>query len=292
MKRKNLIKAALLLMPCTVIMLFTVFIPIFTTFKYSLKSFKLTDPSNIKYIGFRNYRNVLLSKDFHNALFNSIVILIYVLILGLIVSLIVAMVLNKKSKINSLLTAIVVIPWALPPLVNGIMWKFIFFPGYGLLNKIFVNMHIIKEPISWINNRYLFLFVISVVLIWRIVPFSAIVILANLQNIPDEYYESIYLEGANSWQAFKEITLPLIIPSLGVVLINLTTTAVNVFDEIIAISGYQFQNQTLLVYDYSNTFNYMDFGTGSAISYIIMILTGVFGYLYVRNMTVEKVYRG
>ena len=73
-------------------------------------------------------------------------------------------------------------------------------------------------------------------------------------------------------------------------MINLTTTAVNVFDEIIALSGYQFQNQTLLVLDYATTFNFLNFGVGSALSYIIMLLTGIFGYFYVKNMTVEKVY--
>lgn len=290
MKVNKKIAAFILLLPCSIIFIFTVFLPIFTTFGYSLKHFNLTEPDQEKFIGFENYKTVLLSKDFHSALLNSAIILLYVLVIGLVISMIIAMVLNKKTKLNSILTAIVIVPWALPPIVNGIMWKFIFFPGYGLLNKLLIKFHLINEPISWISNRWMFLFVISIVIIWRVVPFSAIVILANLQNIPDEYYDSIYLEGSNKWQAFKEITLPLLIPSLGVVLINLTTTAVNVFDEVIAISGYQFENQTLLVYNYSNTFNFLDFGIGSAISYIIMILTGIFGYLYVKNMTVEKVY--
>lgn len=290
MKNRKKLIAAVLLIPCTLIFLFTVFIPVFTTFGYSLKHMNLTEPNDIKFVGLENYKNILMSSDFRSALANSIIILLYVLVIGLIVSIAVALVLNKKSKLNSILTAIVIIPWALPPLVNGIMWKFIFFPGYGILNQILIKMHIIAQPVSWIDNRGIFLFIISLVLVWRIVPFSAIVILANLQNIPEEYYDSIYLEGSSKWQAFMHITLPLLIPSLGVVLINLTTTAVNVFDEIIAISGYQFQNQTLLVYNYATTFNFLDFGKGSAISYIIMILTGIFGYLYVRNMTVEKVY--
>lgn len=279
-----------LLLPCFLLMLSVVIIPIITTFRYSLKNYNLTDPLNTEFVGLKNYKTVLTSTNFQNALINSIVVLVLVMVLGLLASLIVALVLNKKSRLTSFLTAIVIIPWALPPIVNGIMWKFIFFPGYGLLNKILVNTHIVDSPVSWTTNRFLFLFVISIVIVWRIVPFSAIVILANLQNIPTDYYESIYLEGSTRLQAFRNITLPLIIPSLGVVLINLTTTAINVFDEIIAISGYQFENQTLLVYNYSNTFSFLDFGLGSSISYIIMILTGIFGYLYVKNMTVEKVY--
>ena len=100
------------------------------------------------------------------------------------------------------------------------------------------------------------------------------------------------LEGSTPFQTFRYITLPLILPSLGIVLINLTTTAINVFDEVIALSGYQFENQTLLVYNYATTFQFLDFGLGSAISYVIMAISAVFGYFYVRNMTVEKVYKG
>ena len=283
-------KALLLLLPCALLYVFTVFVPVFTTFSYSLKYYSLTDPAGEKFIGFDNYATALSSPAFHGALINSAVILAYVLIMGLILSTLIALVLNKKSRISSLLTAIAIIPWALPPMVNGVMWKFIFFPGYGLLNKILLDLGLIASPISWIANKALFLFVVSLVVAWRIVPFSAIVILANLQNIPRDLYEAFYLDGGSKWQAFKQITLPLIVPSLGVVMINLTTTAVNVFDEIIALSGYQFQNQTLLVLDYATTFNFLDFGMGSALSYIIMLLTGIFGYFYVKNMTVEKVY--
>lgn len=290
MKNKKEKIPFLLLMPCTLIIVFSVFFPVITTFGYSLKYFKLTEPGSEKFIGLKNYQNVISSSDFHNALLNSFIVLALVMILGLIISLVIALILNKKNFITPFLTAIVIVPWALPPIVNGIMWKFIFFPGYGVMNQILLKMGLINSPVSWISERGLFLFVVSIVIIWRIVPFSSIVILANLQNIPDSYYESIYLEGSTTFQAFKNITLPLIIPSLGVVLINLTTTAINVFDEVIALSGYQFENQTLLVYNYSNTFSFLDFGYGSSISYVIMLLTGIFGYFYVKNMTVERVY--
>lgn len=286
MKKKTLFM--LFLVPCTIIFLFTIFFPVITTFRYSLKYFKLTEPGNERFIGLRNYHSVLTSKEFHGALLNSISILLMVLFIGLVSSMIVALVLNKRTKISSILTAIVIIPWALPPMVNGIMWKFIFFPGYGLLNNLLTHANIIDSPISWTTNRALFLVVIAIIISWRVIPFSAIVILSNLQNIPKEYYESISIDGSNKIQSFFYITLPLIIPSLGIALVSLTTSAINVFDEIIAISGYQYENQTLLVYNYSNTFSFLDFGLGSSISYITMIIAGVFGYFYIRSMKVSR----
>ena len=281
-------KGTLLLLPCLLLLLISVILPVVLTFRYSLKYYNLTEPQNEKFIWFENYIKIFKDPHFYNALYNSILILVMVMIIGLVFSIITGLVLNVKSKINPVLTALVIIPWAMPPIVNGIMWKFIFFPGYGFMNKILMNLHLIKNPISWTDNRYLFLLVISIVVSWRIIPFSSLVILANLQNIPESYYDTVKVFGGNKFQEFYYVTLPMLLPSIGVVLINLTTTALSIFDEVIAISGYQFEIQTLLVYNYSTTFNFLDFGYGSAISYVVMILSGIFGYFYVKNMAYEK----
>lgn len=286
MKRDT--KGTLLLLPCLLLLLISVILPVILTFRYSLKYYNLTEPQNEKFIWFENYVKIFKDPHFYNALYNSVLILVMVMIIGLIFSIITGLVLNVKSKINPVLTALVIIPWAMPPIVNGIMWKFIFFPGYGFMNKILMNLNLIKNPISWTDNRYLFLLVISIVVSWRIIPFSSLVILANLQNIPESYYDTVKVFGGNKFQEFYYVTLPMLLPSIGVVLINLTTTALSIFDEVIAISGYQFEIQTLLVYNYSTTFNFLDFGYGSAISYVVMILSGIFGYFYVRNMAYEK----
>lgn len=286
MKRDT--KGTLLLLPCLLLLLISVILPVVLTFRYSLKYYNLTEPQNEKFIWFENYIKIFKDPHFYNALYNSVLILVMVMIIGLVFSIITGLVLNVKSKINPVLTALVIIPWAMPPIVNGIMWKFIFFPGYGFMNKILMNLHLIKNPISWTDNRYLFLLVISIVVSWRIIPFSSLVILASLQNIPESYYDAVKVFGGNKFQEFYYVTLPMLLPSIGVVLINLTTTALSIFDEVIAISGYQFEIQTLLVYNYSTTFNFLDFGYGSAISYVVMILSGIFGYFYVRNMAYEK----
>ena len=281
-------KGTLLLLPCLLLLLISVILPVVLTFRYSLKYYNLTEPQNEKFIWFENYVKIFKDPHFYNALYNSVLILVMVMIIGLVFSIITGLVLNVKSKINPVLTALVIIPWAMPPIVNGIMWKFIFFPGYGFMNKILMNLHLIKNPISWTDNRYLFLLVISIVVSWRIIPFSSLVILANLQNIPESYYDTVKVFGGNKFQEFYYVTLPMLLPSIGVVLINLTTTALSIFDEVIAISGYQFEIQTLLVYNYSTTFNFLDFGYGSAISYVIMLISGIFGYFYVKNMAYEK----
>jgi len=195
-----------------------------------------------------------------------------------------ALILNRKSKLSGLLTAIAIIPWALPPIVNGNVWKFIFYPGYGLLNKILYKLNMIDEPIKWLNNKYGTLLIVGFIVAWRVIPFCAILILANLQSIPKEIYEASDIDGASDMQRFTNITLPLLMPSIIIVLTNLTMTSINVFDEIVALVGYRNLGQTLLIYNYSQTFSFMNFGFGSAITYIIMIASGIFGYFYIKSI--------
>ena len=190
--------------PTLAILLFAVVLPIIATFQFSLKNYNLTDPTNIKFIGFKNYISVIQNPSFWNALLNSLIVMVIVVCLGLVISLAIAQVLYKKTRISPLLTAAVIIPWALPPIVNGIMWKFIFFPGYGLINKALLTLGLIDTPVSWTTNRLLCMVVIGFVVIWRVVPFSALVFLANMQNIPHSYYEAISLDGANKFLAFKK----------------------------------------------------------------------------------------
>jgi multiple sugar transport system permease protein len=207
-----------------------------------------------------------------------------VLIVGFIFSILVALILYSKTKLSSLLTAVAIIPWALPPIVNGDMWKFIFYPGFGLLNKILYNLNMIREPIKWLNTRYGTLIIVGLIVSWRVIPFGAIVFLANMQSIPREIYEAAEVDGANGKQMFISITMPLIVPSIAIVLTNLTMSAINVFDEIAALVGYRTTGQPLLIYNYTQTFSFMNFGFGSANTYIIMIGSGVFGYFYIRSL--------
>lgn len=273
-----------LLLPSILIMGIFVFYPIVKTFYYSLHRFKLTRPDQIEMIGLRNYMSVLQDKNFHNALINSLSVLAYVILFVMISSLFVALLLNQKRRLTPLLTAIAILPWALPPLVNGVLWSLIFHPSYGMLNKLLISSGITQAPIAWTANTGWLMFIVSLIVSWQVVPFCAIVLLANLQSIPQDIYEASAMDGANSPQTFFSVTLPLLLPSLLICLTQASLSAVNIFDEIVALVDYRKDAQTLLIYNYQNTFSFLDFGYGSAITYVVMLLTGIFGYLYVRNI--------
>lgn len=288
MKRKS--TAYIMLAPGVLLMLILVFYPILRTFLYSLQKMKLTEPANNKFIGLQNYVSIFKDPDFWYALVNSAVILVSVVLFTAIAGMLIALLLNVDTKIKGLLMAVAIIPWSLPPIVNGVMWRWIFHPSYGLMNRVLINLHVISEPVQWLSERWSVIFIVSLVVAWRCIPFCSIVILSAMQSIPTQVYESACIDGSSSFQTFKRITLPLLMPSLGIVLTSTSITAINVFDEIVSLSGYGDVSKTLMLQAYLKTFSFLDYGLGSAMTYIIMIVAGILGLVYIRNVYREVDY--
>lgn len=282
--------AYLLLLPAGLLMVGLVLYPILVTFNYSLKRMKLTAPEDVSYVGFANYRAVAASADFRYALVNTVFIVAAIVALCLVCGLVLSVTLNVDTRLRGLLTAVAILPWALPPVVNGILWKWIFHPGYGFLNKILVSLHLADAPVQWLSQRWTLLAVIAVVAAWRNIPFCTVVYLSAMQGIPGSVTEAATIDGASGWQRFRFVTFPLLLPATGIVLTSTSISAINVFDEIVSLSGYSNLGKTLLIQDYLTTFSFLDFGMGSALSYIIMILAGVLGLLYIRSAGREVSY--
>lgn len=290
-RRKKLdILPYLLLLPVIVIMCVLVFYPIIMTFSYSLQKMKLTAPGDIRLIWFDNYRSILTSQEFWYSFQNTIFLLVTVVLLTTVFGLLVALLLNVDSKMSGLLMAAAVLPWALPPVVNGIIWKFIFHPGYGFMNKLLINLGITEKPIEWMSSRWLLLAVIAIVVAWRSIPFCAIVCLAGLKAIPADLYEAAKIDGGCRTLSFFHITWPLIFPFLGIGITSASITAINIFDEIVALAGYSDLGKNLLIESYLTTFSFLDFGKGSALTYIIMFLSAILGIFYLKSLNREVEY--
>lgn len=169
MNRKQILPY-ILISPGILILLSLVLLPILLTFSYSLYYFKLTniDAKHFVYLG--NYLSVLNNKEFYNAFINTFIIILIIIILGLIGSFYVAFLLKRESKLSNLLTGIAIIPWALPPIVNGLLWRFVFYPEIGIINKLIYFFNISSEPLNWLTSRYGTLFIIGVIISWRVVP--------------------------------------------------------------------------------------------------------------------------
>ena len=285
MKREKL--AYTLLAPMIIIMLVLVIYPIAATFSYSLKKWKLSKPNDIRFIGLKNYINILSSESFLQSVKNTLFILVAVVIFTTIVSILVALFLNIKVRFSGVLLAIAIVPWAIPPFVNALLWKFVFYSGYGFLNKLLLNLHLISTPISWLDNRNSLLFIVSIVVSYRLIPFMTLICLAGRQSISDNLIEAAKIDGAGHLMVFKKIITPLMLPFLAVGITQTSISAINVFDEIVALSGYSDMGKSMLIESYLITFNFLEFGKGSAYTYIIMLFAGILGFVYIKSLNRE-----
>lgn len=270
-----------LILPSIFIIISTVLYPIVLTLFYSLEYYKLTKPYDRKFIGLQNYINIFKDLEFYSTLINTSIVVVVILILGVIFSFLIALILEKQNKITNLLTAIAIIPWALPPVVNGLIWKFIFYPEFGFINKFLYYFNFVDKPILWLNSRYGSLIIFGIIVAWRAIPFCCILLLANIKAIPEEVFEASEIDGASTYQKIKNITLPMLLPTFLIVITNLTLTGINVFDEVVALVGFRKLGEPFMIYNYNQTFSFFNIGYGSAISYTITILCGILGFIYI-----------
>lgn len=273
----------IILLPTILIVAIAIIYPVCLSFIYSLQYYKLTKIYNKKFIGIENYKELLSNKIFYNTLLNTSIVVLVVLILGVIISFLIALLLEKNSKISNFLMGVAIIPWALPPVVNGVIWKFIFYPEFGLINKIAYTFFNLKKPLLWLNDHYISLIIFGIIIAWRAIPFCAIVLLANIKGIPDEIFEASEIDGATRYQQIKYIVIPTLLPTFTLVVVNLILTGISVFDEIIALVGFRNLGQTYMVYNYTETFTFLNIGFGSAISYTLTLICGFIAYIFVKG---------
>lgn len=270
-----------LILPSIFIIVSTVLYPIILTLFYSLEYYKLTKPYSRKFIGLQNYVDIFRDSEFYSALINTSLVILVLLILGVSFSFLVSLILERQNKITNLLTAIAIIPWALPPVVNGLIWKFIFYPEFGFINKLLYYFNLVDRPILWLNSQYGSLIIFGIIVAWRAIPFCTILLLANIKAIPEEIFEAAEIDGASSFQKIKNIILPMLLPTFLIVVTNLTLIGINVFDEFVALVGFRKLGEPFMIYNYNQTFSFFNIGYGSAISYTITLLCGVLGYIYI-----------
>ncbi|EKD87644.1 MAG: hypothetical protein ACD_35C00307G0007 [uncultured bacterium] len=294
MKTKN-VKLNLLpyifLFPMVVIMVGLVYYPVIRTFFMSLSAMDLLKPQEKGFVFLDNFISIVHSPKIWLSLSNTFFVLVLVLAGTIILGTIFALTLNRTSKIEGFLLAVTILPWALPPVVNGILWRGIFHPKFGIINKLLLSIGFIKTEIQWLTEPYLVLTIAALVVLWRVVPLAAMIILSALRAIPNELYESAQMDGCNSWSAFRFITLPIISPAMAIVLTLTSVSAINLFDEVVSLTGFSVQTETVLIEAYTRMFTYLNFGEGSGFIVLIMLISAIPTYFYIKfvNKQVEYI---
>lgn len=226
-----------------------------------------------QYVGLDNYRGVIEGVYFLNAAKNTFLFAAVVAPVLVALGVLVALLLNEPFFGNTALRAGMLLPWAVPATVAGLIWKWIFFDSWGALNAILYSTGIIESYIHWLTTPNLARLAVVIVFVWTQLPLAAMLLLAALQAIPDEQYEAAALDGAGTFGRFWSVTLPGIRPMLVVVTLYEVLTAIANFDITYALTqGGPGTATTLLTYfTWAESFKMLDFGRGSALAIIIAL---------------------
>lgn len=270
--------------PAVGLLLLLVVYPIVYSFWLSLHAYNLRKPRQFEFIGLDNYADILSSGQFWHAARVTAVFSIGSIGLTVVLGTLLALLLNERWPGRGVLRAVALIPWAIPPVVNGLVWQWMLEGRHGLLNYIFQSIGLIDSYQAWLSYPETALPALVIAQVWNHVPFVAIVILAALQTVPDELYDSALVDGANIFRRFFFVTLPWLSHALLLVLITQTMVALRTFDIIYVLTGGGPGDSTTVLawLTYITTFSYTDFGKGNAYAYTIAVLTMILSVVYIR----------
>jgi ABC-type sugar transport system permease subunit len=244
-----------------------------------------------KFVGFANFTALFhASSGWVAALERTLVFTVVTIVFDLLVALALALMLHRKFRGRGFLRAAVLVPWAVPTVVSAMLWKTMFDPRAGFVDYFLGAINPAWSSISWLGasvwRSWVAIFIADS---WKNIPFVAIILLAGLQVIPNEVYEAAKVDGATWWQSFRRITLPMLKPVISVALIFRTLQALLVFDVIYIMTtgGPGNSTETLSFLNYQTFIINTDFGSGGAMSMLLVILALIVSFIYVRAFRPE-----
>jgi len=256
----------------------------------SLHKEVLTDPLNNPFVGFQNFDNVLHSYYLTSSLVSTAAFMVMAVPGVMIFGLLAALLLNEAFAGARILRVAILLPWAMPAVVSGIVWRWLLNGDYGVLNSALYQLGIIHDYIPWLSQPALARVGLAVAHVWREGPLAAIFLLAGLQTIPADLYSAAAVDGAGRLAAFRRITMPLLRPTIVLVLIYETIVAATTFDLVYVMTGGGPADATSLIswFAYAEVFKFLDLGTGAALAFLIaLVLLGVI-VLYLRVLRSEE----
>lgn len=243
-----------------------------------------------QFVGFGNYFEIINSPKFWNSLMITLIFTLSSVGLHFVLGMILALLLNDNSISNSIARVIVLIPWMVGESIVAIMWKWVFDPSFGILNYVFTKIGLISQNIAWLGDPRFALLSVIIVRVWRGFPFIGLLLLAGLQAIPESQYEAATVDGANSWQVFRFITLPnlkhviTVALTLDLIWTMRSMALINVLTE----GGPGNATKTIPIRIYEEGFQFVKLGSAAAYSVLLFFILIVFVSIVILNSFSRK----
>jgi ABC-type sugar transport system permease subunit len=276
--------AWLLLIPSLLVIAGVTLWPVISTFILSF----FNAPTGINqvrtFVGLDNYIGMLKDQTFWETIGRTLYFTVVSVGLELAIGLAVAQLIHSHPLGWQFLRFGLIIPWAVPTIVNGAMWRWIYSADFGALNGLLLQLGLIKHYVAWLSLPQMAMNLVIVADLWHTMPFVALILQAALATLPEDLDEAAAVDGANAWQRFWKIRVPLLRPAILVALIVRTVDAFRVFDivYIITSGGPAYKTLTITYLTYLNSFSFGKQGTGAALSFLISMVTIVMAFVYIR----------
>jgi trehalose/maltose transport system permease protein len=262
--------------------------PLVRTMWFSLTDANLSDLGAAGYVGLVNYYFLKLDPDWWSAVRNTLVFTAVSLTTETVLGLAIALTLNAHFRGRGVLRAAVLIPWAIPTVVSAQMWNWMYHDVFGVINEGLQVLGVISEPVAWTASPDTALLAVIMVDVWKTTPFMALLLLAGLQMLPQECYESARVDGVHPVKVFFKVTLPLLKPALMVAIIFRALDALRIFDLIYVMSGNNQDTMSMSVYARQQLVDFQDVGYGSAAATLLFLIIALITVVY---LTLGKVGR-
>ena len=270
--------------PALIIVFFVILIPIFITLVYSVRNMSLLSSHYGEFMGLSVYTKVLSSvefwADFRRTFYFTVVSTAVETFIGVCV----ALLLNERFFGVKFLRAVIILPWAVPTVVNASLWKLIFNGQYGVFNAILERVGLIDSYQSWLGSPSMAMNMIIAGDAWKMTPLAVIFFLAALQNVNRDIYEAAEIDGAGAIRRFFTLTLPYLRPTIMIVVIMRTVEKFKAFDifYIMTRGGPSNSTRTLMYGAYLKAFTNLDYSNAAVYAYLIAIIVMILTVVYIK----------
>ena len=273
----------LLILPSLLIVFGVLIIPICYSLFLSVHDLVLRTRT-YEFVGLEHYITMFSDPSFLNSIWMTTVFTVLSVAAEMIFGVAIALVLNQEFKGRGFVRGLMILPWALPGVVNAIMWQWIFNSNYGVFNGLLMQLGLIDRYQVWLAKPDSAFLCVWLANVWKETPYVVLLTIAALANIPKDMYEAAAIDGSNPWKSFWKITLPLIKPVVLILLITKTIWALQTFDLVYIMTkgGPMAMTEFIAFYIQKTSFKFLKFGYGSAMSYTVSMLCFFLTFIYIK----------
>ncbi|MBV9228978.1 MAG: sugar ABC transporter permease [Chloroflexi bacterium] len=260
--------------------------PLFYSIQISLEKYDLQAEITgvAAFAGLSNYIADFQDPTFKFAALHTLLFTVLSIVPQFLIGLALAVFFSQRFSLSRLLRTLFILPWLLPLIVSGTIWKWLFNEANGLIDQVLSGMHIVPAHFSWLTTPGWAFASLIFVNIWLGIPFNMVILYSGLQTIPQEFYEAAAIDGASRWQTFRYISIPMLEPVIGIVLMLGFIYTIKVFDIIYVLTqgGPANDTQTFATWSYTLSFGQQLFGQGAAQANMILLISLVVALFYLR----------